>query len=489
MLSAFRTTIRPQLYSNLVRPVYQTKYVFPITSQFHTAITRFEEEEEFAHKGSVQYKLRGKGRQFVDFIRVKARGGDGGNGCVSFQREKYLAKGPPNGGNGGRGGNVIIRASADESTLKRLGRMCTAKPGQSGLGSGRHGTIGEHLVIEVPVGTVVREIVSEEPEEEEESQFSSNHDEDDEISEEEEKRRREERWVLYPRAEPNAVRSGRVNYFEQAEKLMDEEDKYHQWRLRTEKKELVEVDLTEDGQEIVLTRGGAGGYGNPYFLTTENRSPKWATRGRKGETKEVELELKTIADIGLVGLPNAGKSTLLGAISNAHPKQANYAFTTLHPFVGTVDYADQYQLTVADIPGLIRGAHRNVGLGHAFLRHVERAKLLVYVIDVSGPNPYEDLQTLQHELEAYRPGLTERQSLIVANKADKAGTAKDNLALLQSQVDKSIPIIPVSARYEKNVIKLTSVLRKEVERIRAEEEEIKKQKLKELDEDEYGDDI
>ncbi|OAD08521.1 hypothetical protein MUCCIDRAFT_120302, partial [Mucor lusitanicus CBS 277.49] len=323
---------------------------------------------------------------FVDFIRVKARGGDGGDGCVSFQREKYLAKGPPNGGNGGRGGNVIIRATSDESTLKRMGRMCTAKRGQNGLGAGRHGTMGEHLVIEVPVGTVVRE---------------------------------------------------RDNIY---------------------------VDLTEHNQEFVLCRGGAGGYGNPHFLTTENRSPKWATRGRKGEVREVELELKTIADIGLVGLPNAGKSTLLSSISNAHPKQADYAFTTLHPFVGTVDYADQYQLTVADIPGLIQGAHRNIGLGHAFLRHVERAKILVYVIDVSGPSPFDDLKTLQYELEAYRPGLTKRQSLIVANKADKVGTAKENLAKLQEQVGSSIPIVPVSAKYEKNVLKLTSVLRKEVER-------------------------
>ncbi|KAI7874786.1 obg family GTPase CgtA [Mucor mucedo] len=468
---------RSQIYTNVIRPTCQSKYLFPLTTQFHTTAAVWEEDELLPHKGSVQYKLRGKGRQFVDFIRVKARGGDGGNGCVSFQREKYLAKGPPNGGNGGRGGNVIIRASADESTLKRLGRMCTAKPGQSGLGGGRHGTMGETLVIEVPIGTVIREVIKDEEEEEEER----------ESTEEEERAQREARWVLYPRAEPDAVRSGRVNFFEQAENLMDEEDKYHQWRLRTEKKDPVEIDLTEDKQEVVLCRGGAGGYGNPYFLTTENRSPKWATRGRKGEMKEIELELKTIADIGLVGLPNAGKSTLLSAISNAHPKQADYAFTTLHPFVGTVDYADQYQLTVADIPGLIQGAHRNVGLGHAFLRHVERAKMLVYVIDVSGPTPFEDLKTLQYELEAYRPGLTKRQSLIVANKADKAGTAKENLALLQSQVNKSIPIVPVSAKFEKNVLKLTSVLRKEVERIRVEEEEIKQAKLKALDEDDFDD--
>jgi GTP-binding protein len=415
----------------------------------------------------------------VDFIRVKAKGGDGGDGCVSFLREKYLAKGPPNGGNGGRGGNVIIRATSDESTLKRMGRMCSAKKGQNGLGAGRHGTMGEHLVIEVPVGTVIREVVRDEDEEAKEA----------ELTEEEEQAQREARWVIYPRAEQDSAPEGRVNFFKQAEKMMDEEDRYYRWRLRTEKREPIEVDLTEHAQEFVLCRGGQGGYGNPHFLTTENRSPKWATRGRKGETCEVELELKTIADIGLVGLPNAGKSTLLSAISNAHPKQANYAFTTLHPFVGTVDYADQFQLTVADIPGLIQGAHRNVGLGHAFLRHVERAKILVYVIDVSGPSPFEDLKTLQYELEAYRPGLTKRQSLIVANKADKVGTAKENLALLQRQVNKSIPIVPVSARYEKNVIKLTSVLRKEVERIRSEEEKIRKAKLKELedeDEDEQG---
>ncbi|KAL7317231.1 GTPase of the mitochondrial inner membrane that associates with the large ribosomal subunit [Mucor circinelloides] len=455
------------------------RYHYPVIAQFHTATPCYT-EEDYARKGSVQYKLRGKGRQFVDFIRVKARGGDGGDGCVSFQREKYLAKGPPNGGNGGRGGNVIIRATSDESTLKRMGRMCTAKRGQNGLGAGRHGTMGEHLVIEVPVGTVVREVTRDAEEEAIEAELTA----------EEEQEQREARWVLYPRAEQDNAPEGRVNFFKQAERLMDEEDRYYRWRLRTEKRDNIYVDLTEHNQEFVLCRGGAGGYGNPHFLTTENRSPKWATRGRKGEVREVELELKTIADIGLVGLPNAGKSTLLSSISNAHPKQADYAFTTLHPFVGTVDYADQYQLTVADIPGLIQGAHRNVGLGHAFLRHVERAKILVYVIDVSGPSPFDDLKTLQYELEAYRPGLTKRQSLIVANKADKVGTAKENLAKLQKQVGSSIPIVPVSAKYEKNVLKLTSVLRKEVERIRIEEEEIKKAKLKELDDElDDGEDI
>ncbi|KAI8978497.1 obg family GTPase CgtA, partial [Pilobolus umbonatus] len=398
------------------------------------------------------------GRQFLDFVRFKARGGDGGDGCVSFLREKYLAKGPPNGGNGGRGGDVIIRATPDESTLKHMRRLCLAKRGQNGLGGGKHGMKGEDLIIEVPVGTIVRELVPEPMEEEE--------------TDEDAQSKRESRWLYYPRAEPIVVAEGRVNFFHQAERMLDEEEKYLEWKARKEKREVVNVDLTEPGQEVLICKGGLGGYGNPHFLTTENRSPKWATRGKKGEEREVELELKTIADIGLVGVPNAGKSTLLSAISNAHPKQADYAFTTLHPYVGTVDYADQFQLTVADIPGLIRGAHRNIGLGHAFLRHVERAKLLVYVIDVSGPSPIEDLKTLQYELEAYRPGLTQRQSLIVANKADKVTQAKENLAKLQEEV-KYIPIIPVSAKYEKNVLKLTSVLRKEVERMRLEDTERK----------------
>ncbi|KAI8379611.1 obg family GTPase CgtA [Radiomyces spectabilis] len=413
---------------------------------------------------SIEYKLRGKGRQFVDFVRIVARGGDGGDGCVSFHREKYLAKGPPNGGNGGRGGSVILRASADESTLRHLGHVASAKRGQNGMGGGRHGTMGENLVINVPVGTIVREVTME--------KRRTDEDEEEESDEDALERQREARWVYFPRTEQPQPVAGRVDFFKQAERLMDEEDRYLRWRERTEKVAHIEADLTEPGQELIVCRGGAGGYGNPHFLTTENRSPKWATRGRKGETRSLELELKTIADIGLVGLPNAGKSSLLGAISNAHPKQAAYAFTTLHPFVGTVDYADQYQLTVADIPGLIRGAHRNIGLGHAFLRHVERAKLLVYVVDLSGPAPWEDVKTLQYELEAYRPGLTKRQSLIVANKADLVQTAKDNLFRLQAEAN-DIPIIPVSARYEKNILKLTSILRKNVERIRAEEKQKK----------------
>ncbi|KAI7858539.1 obg family GTPase CgtA [Circinella umbellata] len=437
--------------------------------QFHTCLIRNASSDSAFH-----YKLRGKGRQFIDLVRIVAKGGNGGDGCVSFHREKFLAKGPPNGGNGGRGGNVVIRACADETTLRHLGRVCSGKRGQSGMGGGRHGTMGADLVVNVPVGTVVRERAIQ-PKEQDEDQFYNKESEDETL---------EERWVFFPREDQQRdLPEGKVNFFKQAQRMMTQEDKYLNWRARHEDNSLIHADLTEPDQEIVICRGGAGGYGNPHFLTNENRSPKFATRGRKGETREFELELKTIADIGLVGMPNAGKSTLLGAISNAHPKQGDYAFTTLHPFVGTVDFADMYQLTVADIPGLIEGAHRNVGLGHAFLRHVERAKILVYVVDLNGESPWEDLKTLQNELEAYRPGLTKQQSLIVANKADQVRRAKDNLERLQAEVT-NIPIVTVSARYEKNILKLTSTMRKMVEQVRKEEEEeAKRLELEKEDED------
>ncbi|KAI9307240.1 P-loop containing nucleoside triphosphate hydrolase protein [Cunninghamella echinulata] len=433
---------------------------------FHTTTTFLQNDltDNQEKRRSVDYKLRVKGQNFVDYVRVTARGGTGGDGCVSFHREKFLAKGPPNGGNGGRGGNVIVRSSADETSLRRLGRA-VAKRGENGIGGGRHGTAGQDLIIQVPVGTIVREIQKK----------GNDTDEDNELTEQE---KREKRWVYFPRMDidqhqQEQLDSGRKDYFREAERMMDEEDKYLRWREKKEKRlEPIYADLSEPNQEIIICKGGHGGYGNPHFLTTDNRSPKWATRGRPGEVRDVELELKTIADIGLVGLPNAGKSTLLGSISNAHPKQASYAFTTLHPFIGTVDYADQYQLSVADIPGLIRGAHKNVGLGHSFLRHVERAKLLVYVIDISTETPWDDLETLQYELEAYRPGLTKRQSLIVANKADKVASAKENLDILQEKIKhQNMPIIPISARYEKNIIKLTSILRKKVEEIRRIENE------------------
>ncbi|RUP45172.1 obg family GTPase CgtA [Jimgerdemannia flammicorona] len=409
----------------------------------------------------VDYKLRGKGRNFVDFVRVVAKGGAGGDGCVAFHREKHIAKGPPNGGNGGRGGNVILTVSRDETTLNHVPYLCAAGRGGHGLGAQRHGLSGKNLIIQVPLGTVVREIDPPKSKVQEEAE------------EENPEEQRKKRWVFYPRYEENS--DGKTDFFEEAEKLVDKEEKYLRWRQRDAAPRL-HLDLSTPGVDVQIATGGRGGYGNPHFLTTANRSPKFATRGTPGQVHYLELELKTIADAGLVGLPNAGKSTFLSAVSNAHPKIASYPFTTLNPYIGTVDYPDSYQLTVADIPGLIEGAHRNVGLGHSFLRHVERSKVLVYVVDVAAERPWEHFRTLRGELEAYREGLTARPSLVVANKADVTDQAKANLGEFEMRVRETfgeegeeVVVVPVSAKYRKNIVKVTTLLRQMVEKVKAEE--------------------
>ncbi|KAF9586304.1 GTPase of the mitochondrial inner membrane that associates with the large ribosomal subunit [Lunasporangiospora selenospora] len=460
----------------------------------------------------VEWKLRAKGRSFVDFCRIKVAGGQGGDGCVSFHREKFVAFGQPNGGNGGRGGNVFFEVSSNETSLQHIPHTAAAVRGVHGKGSLMHGHAGKDLVIKVPVGTIIREVPSPEREK----------DVDDENAEyanalqlgelEAKDKEMSKRWVLYPRLVNSftALPEGSVNYFEEAQAWLAEEDRI-----------------------LLVARGGGGGYGNPHFLTTNNRAPKYATRGREGQTRWLTLELKTIADAGLVGVPNAGKSTFLQAVSNAHPEIAPYPFTTLNPFIGTVDYGDSYQLKVADIPGLIRGAQRNVGLGHSFLRHVERSKVLVYVIDIAAEfnfrsrlsdlvnpiqeehfssehlsseqsqtengqtaaldeasdlssesaedicQPFEDWKTLLDELEAYQPGLTRRPSMIVANKADVTEVAPKNFTIFQKLVQEEwarrqtklpedadryeIKVVPVSAKYKKNIVKATSILREIVE--------------------------
>lgn len=416
-----------------------------------------------------------------------------------------------------------------------------------------HGHAGKDLVIKVPLGTIIREISSPEkekdPEEEEEDLLHKSL----ELGELEAKdKEMSRRWVLYPRLANSltALPEGKVNYFEEAQAWLAEEDRIVEARRVAMSKKPLLLDVnehTEDGTNFPIARGGGGGYGNPHFLTTQNRAPKYATRGREGQTRWLTLELKTIADAGLVGLPNAGKSTFLQAVSNAHPAIAPYPFTTLNPYIGTVDYSDSYQLKVADIPGLIRGAHRNIGLGHSFLRHVERSKVLVYVIDIAAEfgikrkikgvddwtpedeydgnsansnqadsdvepsthqqnteapeavdeaysQPFEDWKTLLDELEAYQPGLTRRPSMIVANKADVTEVAPKNLQLFQKLVneewakrraaaaagpgtgDYDIRIIPASAKYKKNITKVTSILREIVESEKEKEIEAMKRK-------------
>ncbi|KAG0199699.1 nucleotidyltransferase [Mortierella sp. NVP41] len=498
----------------------------------------------------VEWKLRAKGRNFVDFCRIKVAGGQGGDGCVSFHREKFVAFGQPNGGNGGRGGNVIFEASSNETSLQHIPHTAAAPRGVHGKGSLMHGHAGKDLIIKVPMGTIIREVPSPEKEKSAEDEDEDLFHKGLELGETEAKdKEMSKRWVLYPRLANSltALPEGKVNYFEEAQAWVAEEDRIVEARRAAMSKKPLLLDVnehTEDGTTFMVGRGGGGGYGNPHFLTTQNRAPKYATRGREGQTRWLTLELKTIADAGLVGLPNAGKSTFLQAVSNAHPAIAPYPFTTLNPYIGTVDYSDSYQVKVADIPGLIRGAHMNIGLGHSFLRHVERSKVLVYVIDIAAefgvkrkvkgvddwtpeeeygqetkdinepatakskddedPNtvnaeysqPFEDWMTLLDELEAYQPGLTRRPSMIIANKADVTEVAPKNLQLFQKLVNEEwakrrvassasststtdgetaaahnhdIKIVPVSAKYKKNIVKVTTILREIVEAEKAKE--------------------
>jgi GTP-binding protein len=220
------------------------------------------------------------------------------------------------------------------------------------------------------------------------------------------------------------------------------------------------ADMDYPGMEFVVAKGGRGGKGNPRFATSANRVPMECENGVPGEELRIVLELKTIADVGLVGFPNAGKSTLLGAISDAHPKVAPYPFTTLHPVVGVVKLDDYKRLTVADIPGLIDGAHEDIGLGHSFLRHIERTKLLVYVLDMAGTDgrtPWDDFHALEKELELYMKGLSSRNRMIVANKID-VPESEENLELLKSDIDPNIPIISISAKDEVNIDNLIIAL-------------------------------
>ena len=223
---------------------------------------------------------------------------------------------------------------------------------------------------------------------------------------------------------------------------------------------LLEIDFTTHKQKHLVFRGGQGGYGNPHFRSPLIPGPGIAGRGIRVAPLHLEFELKTLADIGLVGLPNAGKSTLLKAVSNAHPKIANYPFTTLNPYIGTIDYPDYFSITMADMPGIIEGASRDLGLGLRFLRHIERTRVFVYVIDLSGSEPWRDLEILKKEMESYKSGMTVRKSIIVGNKADLGEIAKNNLDIMKGMYD--IPIVPLSAIHGINVTTLTALMRQMV---------------------------
>ena len=311
--------------------------------------------------------------QFVDKARIIIKAGNGGDGCSSFHREKYVSHGGPDGGDGGRGGNVIFLADETMSTLLdfKFARHFRAQNGENGRGKMQFGKKGEDIIIKVPVGTRVRDL-----------------------------------------------ESGKII-----------------------------ADMNKAGREKIVLHGGRGGKGNAKFATPTRQSPRYAQNGQRTKEYEVELELMTIADVGLIGLPNVGKSTILSVVTSAKPKIANYHFTTLTPNLGVVKRYDK-SFVVADIPGLIEGAAEGAGLGHDFLRHIERTRLLVHVLDISGSegrDPIEDYKQIRKELADYSLKLTELPELIAANKMDITG-AEDYLEFLREELEgANVEIFPVSA--------------------------------------------
>ncbi|MFK7910766.1 MAG: GTPase ObgE [Akkermansiaceae bacterium] len=341
---------------------------------------------------------------FIDHIRVYAEAGDGGNGVVHFRREKFRPKGGPDGGDGGNGGSVILRVDPAVDNLKAYSYdpKLVAKGGEHGGGNRKHGKSTKDKIGKVPPGTVV---------------YRSNA---ATVSEAVEMERGDEGIDLEPIA-----------------------------------------DLTEYGEEFVLCQGGKGGKGNWHFKSSTNQAPEEHTLGTEADYGVYYLELRRIADAGMVGFPNAGKSTLVSKLSHAEPKIANYPFTTLNPMVGVVEFPEYRRCTVADIPGLIEGAHDNRGLGHEFLRHITRCRLLLFVIDMAGSemrDPIEDLQILRQEIKLYDPEVADFDWMIVANKMDLEG-AEENLANFKARFPKQT-IIPISAEQEEGL----DVLREELDK-------------------------
>ncbi|WP_191567028.1 GTPase ObgE [Metabacillus idriensis] len=310
---------------------------------------------------------------FIDQVKIYVKGGDGGNGLVAFRREKYVPKGGPAGGDGGKGADVIFEVEEGLRTLMdfRYQRHFKADRGQHGMSKNQHGRNATPMIVKVPPGTVV----------------------------------------------------------------MDEETR------------AVIADLTEHGQQAVIAKGGRGGRGNSRFATPSNPAPELSENGEPGQERNIIMELKLLADVGLVGFPSVGKSTLLSIVSSARPKIAEYHFTTLVPNLGVVETGDGRSFVMADLPGLIEGAHEGVGLGHQFLRHIERTRVIVHVIDMSsgeGRDPYEDYLTINEELKEYNLRLTERPQIIVANKMDMP-ESQDNLAAFKEKLEDDLPIFPISA--------------------------------------------
>jgi len=311
---------------------------------------------------------------FVDRVKIHVKGGNGGNGAVSFYRAKYITHGGPDGGDGGKGGDVVFVGDAQMNTLMdfRYKRSYKATPGEDGSKLNRSGKDGESIIIKVPVGTVIKE-----------------------------------------------AESGKVM-----------------------------ADIAHDGETKVLVEGGKGGKGNQHFATPRRQAPRYAEKGRLSKEFDLILELKLIADVGVIGLPNVGKSTLLSMVTNANPKIANYHFTTLAPNLGVVQYKDFETFVMADIPGLVEGASEGSGLGHQFLRHVERTKVFVHVVDAAaleGGDPLDDIETINSELVSYKEDLIKRPQIIAANKTDIPGSEENVQRIKEKYEPLGYKVFPISA--------------------------------------------
>lgn len=393
---------------------------------------------------------------FVDEVKIFARAGHGGKGCVAFCREAYRPKGGPDGGNGGRGGSVILQADHDLNNLINqfyVPRLIAEK-GQFGMGKGMDGHAGRDLIVKVPCGTLVWKLpVPTEAASPTEPLVT------EPVELKEKSTPTKTRLLSVPKRPLLRVSGGAI-----AEEIdMAADAASDPVERGPDEAELV-ADLTVHGQQFVLCKGGRGGLGNRNFATARRQTPRFAQPGEPGDEGFYRFELRMMAEVGLVGYPNAGKSTLLTAISRARPKIAAYPFTTLTPQVGIVEYADFQRLTICDVPGLIEGAHENVGLGHAFLRHITRCKILVLLIDMAGTDgrdPWNDYRQLLRELELYDPELLEKPRLVVANKLDEP-VAETNLKKFKRHIPRT-PVLPIAAAFDEGIPKFKAMIRGAVE--------------------------
>jgi GTPase len=392
---------------------------------------------------------------FIDEIKVYARAGHGGKGCIAFHREAYITKGGPSGGNGGRGGSVILQADHDLNNLiaQYYQPRLIAQSGEAGMGKGMDGHAGKDLIIKVPCGTLVWKLASEPVVEKVE---------EEEIDEEDGDESEESPKIFKTGTSKRPLIKSAGGAIAQ-EIDLSKEDATSSSAENSDARELI-ADLTQHGQQFVLCKGGRGGLGNRNFATAARQTPRFAQPGEPGSEGDFQFELRIMAEVGLVGYPNAGKSTLLTAISKARPKIAPYPFTTLHPQIGILEYEDWKRLTVCDVPGLIEGAHMNVGLGHEFLRHIQRCKIIVLLLDMAGTDaraPWDDYKNLLRELELYDPALVEKPRLVVANKMDEA-IAEKNLKEFKKKI-KKVSVLPISAAFDEGVEKFKKLIREAVE--------------------------